>query len=284
MHTVWKGAVSFGLVHIPVKMHAATEDRDVHFRQLHRDCGMPIKYEKTCPHCQKGVTSEDIVRGFEYEKDKYVIIKDEEMNAIKPESASSIKILDFVDLKDIDPIYYEKTYYLSPDLSGGGAYNLLVRAIGDSGKIGIAKISIRGKSNLAAIRCIANCLVLETMRYPDEIRAVDQVPNLAAPGAVNIDDSELQIAMMLVDKLSGPFDAAKYTDEYRSSLLQLIDDKIAGENPDIVTAVTPAGPSKVIDLMAALQASLQAVQTPTDSGGKKPRKKAAAKSKEAKTS
>jgi DNA end-binding protein Ku len=270
MHTVWKGAISFGLVHVPVKMHSATEDRDIHFRQLHKECGMPIKYEKTCPHCTKEVGTEDIVKGFEYEKDKYVIVKEEDIEALKPEAARTIKILDFVDLTEIDPIYFVKPYYLSPDMAGSGAYNLLLEAIKQTGKIGIAKINIRNKSSLAAIRVVENCLCLETMNFPDEIRSIGQVPNLSHNMLIN--DKELEMAKMLVEQLSEPFDAAKYTDEYRTALLKLIEDKIAGENPDIVTAPVTAGPSKVIDLMAALQASLEAVKSPSGEVKSKTRK------------
>ncbi len=273
MHTVWKGAISFGLVHIPIKMHTATEDKDIHFRQLHKECGMPIKYEKTCPHCNKSVESADIVKGFEYDKDKYVIINEEELEALKPESARTIKIVDFVDLNEIDPIFFVKPYYLSPDMAGTGAYSLLLEAIRQTGKIGIAKINIRNKTSLAAIRVVENCLCLETMNFPDEIRAVNQVPNL--PQNIEVNERELEMAKTLVEQLSEPFEASKYTDEYRAELLKLIEGKITGENPEVVTA--PAtGPSKVIDLMEALQASLQVVRTPTDSGRattpKKPRK------------
>lgn len=271
MHTVWKGAISFGLVHIPIKMHAATEDKDIHFRQLHKECGLPISYKKTCGNCDKEVGPDDIVKGFEYERNKFVVIKEEEIESIKPESARTIKILDFVDLKEIDPIYYDKTYYLSPDMAGSGAYDLLLAAISQTNKIGIAKISIRSKSSLAAIRVIDNCICMETMHFPDEIRSVNQVPNLTDAGLAKIDDRELQMAKMLVEQLSSEFDAGKYTDEYRSSLIELIEDKIAGESPDIVAAPAAAGPSKVVDLMAALQASLQAVQIPQDPGTDKPK-------------
>lgn len=257
MHTVWKGAISFGLVHVPVKMHAATEDKDIHFRQLHKDCKMPISYEKKCPHCDKEVKAEDIVKGFEYEKGKYVIINEEELDAIKPESARTIKILDFVNLSDIDPIYFEKPYYLSPDMSGSSAYTLLTEAIKQTGKIGIAKISIRSKSNLAAIRVVDNCLCLETMHYPDEIRAINMVPNLTQ--ATDINDKELEMAKLLVEQLSGEFDPAKYTDDYRVALYELIEAKIAGEGIDVVDAPTPAK-ANVIDLMTALKASLEATK------------------------
>lgn len=270
MHTVWKGAISFGLVHVPVKMHSATEDKDIHFRQLHKECGMPIAYEKKCPHCSKEVKTEDIVKGFEYEKDKYVIIKEEELKAIQPDSARVIKILDFVNLSDIDPIYFEKPYYLSPDMTGAGAYSLLLEAIKQTGKIGIAKISIRSKSNLAAIRVVDNCLCLETMHFPDEIRAISQVPNL--PEQTTVNEKELEMAKTLVEQLSEKFDPSKYTDDYRVALTELIEQKIAGESIDIVDSPTTAK-SNVIDLMAALQASIEATKPEPAAPKKKRRSK-----------
>ncbi|WP_424769020.1 Ku protein [Paenibacillus sp. sgz302251] len=260
MHTVWKGAISFGLVHVPVKMHSATEDKDISFRSLHKDCGMPINYAKICRHCNKEIDPDEIVKGFEYEKDKFVIVKEEELEAIKPDSAKSIQILDFVDLTEIDPIYFQKAYYLSPDMAGAGAYSLLIEAIKQTGKIGIAKISIRSKSSLAALRVVDNCLCMETMFFPDEIRAISQVPNLPAQTVVN--DKELTMAKMLVEQLSEPFKPDKYTDDYRIALTELIQQKIAGESIDIVSAPTNEGRSNVIDLMAALQASLEATKAP----------------------
>lgn len=268
MHTVWKGAISFGLVHVPVKMHAATEDKDIHFRQLHKECKMPIGYEKRCPHCDKEVTAADIVKGFEYEKDKFVIVNEQELEAIKPESARTIKILDFVDLSEIDPIYFEKPYYLSPDQAGAGVYTLLMEAIKQTNKIGIAKINIRSKSNLAAIRVVDNCLCLETMHYPDEIRAISAVPNL--PQATEIHEKELEMAKLLIDQLSDKFDPTKYTDDYRIALYELIESKIAGESVDVVKAQTP-NKANVIDLMTALKASLDATK-PKDPAPKRKRK------------
>jgi DNA end-binding protein Ku len=263
MQTVWKGAISFGLVHVPVKMFTATEDKDIHFRQLHKGCGTPISYAKSCRLCNKEVTPEDIVKGFEYEKDTYAIIKDEEIEAIQPDAIKTIQILDFVDLPEIDPIYYEKPYYLTPDMAGAGAYNLLLEAIKQTNKIGIAKISIRSKSSLAAIRVVDNCICLETMHFPDEIRSLSQVPNL--PTQTTVNEKELTMAKMLVEQLSAPFDVAKYTDDYRIALQQLVQDKIAGKSPDIINAPAVER-TNVIDLMAALQASLEATKAPTTTG------------------
>ncbi|KIL36495.1 DNA repair protein [Cohnella kolymensis] len=264
MHTVWKGAISFGLVHVPVKMFTATEDKDVHLRMIHKNCGTPISYTRSCPHCTTEVEWEDISRGYEYEKGRFVLFDDEELDAIKPENTRTIQILDFVDLTEIDPVYFAKPYYLSPDQAGSGAYNLLLEAMRQSGKIGIAQIAIRSKSSLAAIRALNNCICMETMHFPDEIRSLAQVPNL--PQQANINERELTMARMLIDQLSAPFEPEKYTDEYRAALQDAIQRKIAGQGIDVVTAPA-AERTNVIDLMAALQASLEAVQTtPTDTG------------------
>jgi len=257
MHTVWKGAISFGLVHVPVKMFAATEDKDVHLRMIHKECGTPISNVRTCPHCEKEVEWEAISKGYEVDKGRFVLFEADELDAIKPENTRTIQILDFVDLTDIDPLYYQKAYYLSPDQAGSGAYNLLLEAMRQSGKIGIAKIAIRSKSSLAAIRAVDNCICMETMHYPDEIRPIQQVPNLTEQTAVN--ERELTMAKMLIEQLSTPFDPTKYTDDYRIALHEAIQSKISGESTNIVTAPA-AERTNVIDLMAALQASLEAVK------------------------
>jgi DNA end-binding protein Ku len=259
MHTVWKGAISFGLVHVPVKMFAATEDKDIHMRYIHKACGTPITYNRACPHCQKETEWEEITRGYEYEKGRFVLFDNEELEAIKPENARTIQILDFVDLQEIDPVYYQKAYYLSPDQAGSGAYNLLLEAMRQSGKIGIAKVAIRSKSSLAAIRALGSCICMETMHYPDEIRDLRQVPNL--PSETNVNERELEMAKMLIDQLSAPFEPEKYTDDYRIALMDAIQRKIAGQSTDVVAAPA-AERTNVIDLMAALQASLEAVKSP----------------------
>jgi len=255
MHTVWKGAISFGLVHVPVKMFTATEDKDIHLRMIHKACGTPIANVRTCPHCEKEVAWEEIARGYEQEKGRFVLFEPEELEAIKPDNTKTIQILDFVDLTEIDPLYYQKAYYLSPDQAGSGAYSLLLEAMRQSGKIGIAKIAIRSKSSLAAIRPVDNCICMETMHYPDEIRPLQLVPNL--PEQTNVNEKELTMAKMLIEQLSTPFEPGKYTDDYRIALQEAIQRKISGEGADIVTA-PDVERTNVIDLMAALQASLEA--------------------------
>jgi len=255
MHTIWKGAISFGLVNIPVKMYAATEEKDISLRYLHERCGSPLTYVRKCPVCDEEVAWEEIKKGYEYEKGKFVLIDKEELEQLKTDSSREIQILDFVHLSEIDPIYFQKTYYLGPGDTGHGAYNLLMRALQNSGKIGIAKVTMRSKTTLAAIRIIDGCIAMETIFYPDEIRPVQQVPNLPEQTAVS--DKELAMAEMLIEQLTTPFDPSKYHDDYRSQLMQLIETKMKGEE----FKVAPEAPqTNVVDLMAALQASLEAVK------------------------
>lgn len=254
MHTVWKGAISFGLVHVPVKMFSATEDKDISMKYIHKACGTPLSYVRTCQHCEQAVEWEQISRGYEYESGRFVLFEKEELDALS-EASKEIKILDFVDLKEIDPIYFQKTYYLAPGETGSNAYSLLLEAMRQSGKIGIAKVSIRSKSSMAAIRVIEDCIAMETIFYPDEIRSITQVPNLPENPAVN--DKELTMAKMLIEQLSTPFEPGKYKDDYRDKVMNMIQQKVAGEE----IRVAPEAPkTNVIDLMAALQASLEAAK------------------------
>ncbi|HEX3015934.1 MAG TPA: Ku protein [Desulfobacteria bacterium] len=255
MRTLWKGAISFGLVNIPIKLYTATEGNELKFNFLHARCKTPIRYEKRCPACDMIVPPEEIVRGYEYEKGKYVVFSEADFEDIAIEGAKTIDILDFVDLKDIDPIYYIKTYYLTPGDGGNKAYTLLLRAMQKTGKIAIAKVMIRSKQHLAAVRVYESCLALETMFFPAEIRSTAQLPELQKEAAVN--ESELDMAIDLVQSLAEPFEPNRYTDEYREALLQAIEAKVAGK--EVISPAQPE-PSKVIDLMEALRSSIQLAQ------------------------
>ncbi|WP_066194144.1 MULTISPECIES: non-homologous end joining protein Ku [Gracilibacillus] len=258
MHTMWKGTISFGLVNIPVKMHAATENKDIKLRQLHKKCKTPIKYEKTCPHCEEEIKNDDIVKAYEYANNKFVILDDEELEALKQEQADkAVEIIDFVQLQDIDPIYFEKSYYLSPNEGGAKAYALLREALTDSGKIGIAKMMIRSKEQLAIIRVYKDAIVVETIHYPDEVRAISDVPNL--PEQEDIGKKELDTATLLIDQLTTEFDPEKYQDNYRTALLELIEAKKNKEEVEIGRGTKPA-PDNVVNLMDALQESLDRVK------------------------
>lgn len=277
MHTMWKGTISFGLVNIPVKLHAATENKDVKLRQLHKECQTPIKYEKICPVCNKEVKNEDIVKGYEYTTNKFVVLTDEELAEIQDANADkSVQIVDFVQLEEIDPIYFEKSYYLSPNDGGGKAYTLLRQALADSNKIGVAKMMIRSKEQLAVIRVYENTLVVETIHYPDEVRNVADVPNI--PEAVEIPKKELDTAKMLIDQLTVAFEPENYKDNYRSVLLDLIEEKKnQGEITSVQQQPSKQMPDNVTNLMDALEASLDRVK-----GTKpKPKKRKTTKPKQA---
>lgn len=275
MHTMWKGSVSFGLVNIPVKMFAATEDKDIRFKTLHRKCRTPIKQERVCPACNEKIGPDDLVRGFEFEPGRFVLIDEEDLQAIKPATAKTAEILDFVDLREIDPIYFDKSYYLAPqDNSGGKAYSLLCQAMKKTGRIAVARITIRNKQSLAVIRVLGNILILETIFYPDEVRSTSLVPGI--PEEVKIEERELDMAEQLIENLTAEFKPEKYRDEYREDLLELIRKKAEGQ--EIVTA--PEAPQRnVVDLMAALQASLQQTQEMRRQGKTPPGKQRAKKSK-----
>jgi len=253
MHTMWKGTISFGLVNIPVKMHAATENKDVSLRQLHKECQTPVKYEKVCPHCDRKIENDEIVKAYEYAKNKFVMLDNEDLEALKKEQADkAVEIIDFVKLEEIDPVYFEKSYYLSPNEGGGKAYGLLRSALEDTGKIGVAKMMIRSKEQLAVIRIYQNTLVVETIHYPDEVRSVQDVPNV--PEAATTAKKELDTAKMLIEQLTTTFDPEKYKDDYRTALLELIEEK--KNNEEVVSGEKKATPDNVTDLMDALQASL----------------------------
>ncbi|GAB3789214.1 non-homologous end joining protein Ku [Virgibacillus kimchii] len=255
MHTMWKGTISFGLVNIPVKMHAATENKDVRLRQLHKECESPIKYEKVCPVCDREIENEEIVKAYEYAKNKFVILDEEELKALQKEQGDkAVEIMDFVKLEEIDPIYFEKSYYLSPNDGGSKAYGLLRSALNDTGKIGIAKMMIRSKEQLAVIRVYDNTLVVETIHYPDEVRDVQDVPNV--PEKVETAKKELDTAKMLIDQLTTEFEPEKYTDEYRTALLELIEQKKNNEEVTTAKDVKPTTPTGADNLMDALQESL----------------------------
>ncbi|HSO57649.1 MAG TPA: Ku protein [Paenisporosarcina sp.] len=255
MHTVWKGSISFGLVNIPVKLHTATENKDIKLRQLHKECNTPINYQKVCSGCKKEVQSEDIVKAYEYSKNKYVVLDDEELEKLKKENEDkAVEIIDFVRLEEIDPIYFERSYFMAPDSGGGKAYSLLRKALMESGKIGVAKIMIRSKEQLAVVRVFEELLVMETIHFPDEVRSAKDVPNI--PSEPVVVQKELDTALMLVDQLTTTFEPEKYTDDYRTALMELIEEKKAGKQTVTVTDKQPAAPSNVTDLMSALQASL----------------------------
>lgn len=249
MQTIWKGAISFGLVTIPVKLHSATEDKGIKLRQIHSKCKKPIKQEKKCPVCNEDVSSSDLVKGYEYATDRFVVISDAELDGLKSDiEEKAVDIVEFVKLKEIDPVYFDKTYYLAADTNGTKAYALLREALAKSKKIGIAKITIRSKERLAALRVLNDHLVLETLHFPDEVRSTIDLPQISN---VKLSAKEKEIATSLIEQLTAKFDPSKYHDEYRERLEKLIESKIPKQGEQ---------PSNVINLMDAMEKSIASIK------------------------
>jgi DNA end-binding protein Ku len=248
---MWKGAISFGLVNIPIKLFAATENKDIKMRYLHEKCHTPVQYEKICPSCEEAVDSKEIAKGYEYEPGKFVVIEKDELDELAGVSDKSIEIIDFIQLEEIDPIFYNRSYFIGPGENGTKSFSLLKKAMEETGKIGLAKFTLRSKEHLAAVRVYKDGLVLETIFYPDEVRNVDHVPGLT--DEVSINDKELEMAKQLIEQLTAPFEPEKYEDEYREAVLELINTKISGNEVKIAKEKPK---SNVVDLMEALQASI----------------------------
>jgi DNA end-binding protein Ku len=251
---MWKGAISFGLVTIPVSVYPATEEKTLRFNQLHDDDGGRIRMKRTCSIDGEEVGYEHIVKGYEYEKDRYVILTDEDFEAVPVESSRAIDIQQFVDLEEIDPMMYKKSYYLVPEETGAKAYALLREALNRSGKVGVAKVSFRDKEHLAALRFRDEAFVLETMYWPDEIREADFG---GVDVSAKIRPNELEMAQTLIDNLTADWDPAEFKDDYREAMLRIVEAKINGEEIEVVEAEPTA---KVVDLMAALKASVAAAK------------------------
>lgn len=268
MHTVWKGSISFGLVNIPVKMFTATEDKDIRFKYIHKECHSPVKYKKMCPACNKEVQPDDIVKGYEYEPGKYVILTDEDFESIDTKSEKAVEILDFVKLIEIDPIYFDKTYFLAPQETGGKAYTLLREALSGKERIAVAKITIRERESLAVIRVYNNVLVLETIFYPDEVRDFNQVPGV--PENLQTTKAELDMAIQLIENLTATFSPDKYVDTYRERLVERINAKIEGKE---VFVKKEAEKDNVVSLMEALKQSIQMSKSAKKDSNEKPKRK-----------
>jgi DNA end-binding protein Ku len=259
---MWSGAISFGLVTIPVKLFSATSSHNVEFNQFEKGTGERIRYKRVAEKSEREVEYRDIVKGHEVDDGKYVIVTPEELAAVEPTKSRTIDIEDFVDLDDIDPIYWNNTYYLAPaeDVGAEKPYALLLKAMNQSGKVAIARFVMRDKQYLATIRPIGKMLGLSTMYFADEVRGEDAVAN--APVKVNVTEKELAMAEQLIDSLAGEWQPEKYEDTYQERVLDLIKRKAKGE--DIVIEEREETP-EVVDLMEALRASVEASK-----GGKKP--------------
>jgi DNA end-binding protein Ku len=264
---IWSGTISFGLVSVPVKLFPATEQKDIRFHQFKKGTDQRIRNKRVAEKSGREVDFDDIVKGYEVDKGEYVIVEPEELEQVAPEATRTIEIEDFVDLADIDPIYFEKTYYLSPeqDAGAGRAYALLLKAMDDEQRVAIGHFVMRTKEYLAAIRPMGKALVLETIFFPDEVRPVEEVPNV--PVRRQVGDREVKMARQLIDSLAAEWDPRKYHDAYRERVLKLIRDKARGK--EVVLPEAPSQP-KVADLMEALKQSIEATKK-----GKRPAEMAA---------
>jgi DNA end-binding protein Ku len=273
---IWSGAISFGLVNIPVKLYSAVSRKTVRFHQIDSESGGRVRQKRVGPDGAE-VAYEQIVKGYEIGPDRYVTITPEELESLEPEKTRTIDIEDFVDLDDIDPIFYDHPYYLAPDTGAAKAYRLLVDAMDESGKVAIARVVLRSKEHLVAIRPRSGVLAMETMLFADEVIPPDALDELSTDGEVKTSDRELEMAKQLIDSLTADFEPEKYRDEYRERVLDMIERKAQGET---VVIDTPAEePAKVPDLMAALEASIASAKGQSKPKAKRApaKKKAAAK-------
>jgi len=247
---IWRGTISFGMVSIPVNLYTATESHDVRFHLLHKRDGVRLKNVRWCPKDEKAVPWDDVVRGFEYTKGKYLPVSEEDLDHLPVKSVHTVDISDFVKLEEVDPIYYDKAYYLAPDEAGVKAFALLRQALQQTGRAAVAKVAIRDKENLCLVRPYEDVLSMETMFYANEIRSTQDI---AADGA-KVSPKELQMAVSLIENLSDSFDPERYRDEYQAALKQVIKAKVEGA--PLPEAPTEKG-GRVVDLMEALRASVE---------------------------
>ena len=273
MRAVWKGSISFGLVNIPIALYTATRGgSDLKLHMLRKTDLSPIRYQRIAETDGKEVAWEDIVKGYEFEKDEFVVLTPEDFQAVKITSNQMVDIKEFVSLDEIDPMFFDEPYFLAPEKGGDKAYALLRDALKDSGKVGIAKVALRNREHLAAVKPLGNALVLELMHFADEIADPKELP---IPGKVDVGKKEMTMAASLIEGMSDKWAPEKYRDDYREALMQVIEEKIKAGGKEIPTA-KPRGPkpTKVIDLVSVLQESLKQAQ-------KKPAKSAAKKRKAA---
>jgi DNA end-binding protein Ku len=256
---IWTGAISFGLVNVPVRLYTATSPKTVRFHQLSSKTGTRIKQKRVDPSTGEEVPYEDIVKGYELSPDHYVLVEPEELDALDPKATKTIDIEEFVDESEIDPIYYDHSYYIAPSTGGTKAYRLLLDAMREAGKVGIGRVVIRSKQQLCALRPTGNVMTMSTMLFGDEVLAPDRIDELEAVGEAEATKRELTMAQQLIDSLSSEFDPTKFRDEYRERVLELIERKAAGEEIAVQPQAEEEAPAP--DLMAALEASLAEVRS-----------------------
>lgn len=267
---IWSGSISFGLLNVPVKLYSAVSKKSVSFRELRESDGSRVRHKRVAEADGEEVAYDEIVKGYEISPDQYVVITKDELEELDPKKSRAIGVLDFVDLDDIDPIYFDHPYYLGPDKGAERAYALLVKAMEDSHKVAIARFVLRNRESLAALRPMDGVLTMATMRFADEVVSPDEISEVLGEEVEKPKKKEVDMAKALIDSLTSEFDADQYKDEYREELLALIERKAKGES--IVSSETEAPkPTKAPDLMAALEESLAAVKA-EESSSKKPAK------------
>ena len=250
--SIGSGAISFGLVSIPVKLYVAASSEAPSFNLLHAACGNRIRQQRFCPVCNEVVDRENLIKGYEFAKDQYVKVTDEELKALEGEASEAIEISEFLPLAKVDPIYFEKSYYLGPDKGGEKAYRLLADTMTQVGKVALAKFVLRGKENLVIVRSAQNGLMMHTMYFADEVRSFDEIPK---GESAKITAAESGLAVRLIDELSNDeFEPQKYEDEYAQRVMELVNKKSEGQ--EVTLAQPPQQRGQVIDLMAALKGSL----------------------------
>ncbi len=259
---IWRGAISFGMVAIPMKLYIATESKDIAFVTLHASCHSRLRQKRWCPLHEIEVEQAEVVRGYEFAKGEYMVMEEADFEELPLNSTHTIEILRFVDIATVDPIHYEKSYYVEPESVGVKPFYLLKRALEATDRVAVAKVALRQKEHLCLVRPYQEGLVMETMYYADEIRGTAELELPANDTLVS--DAELQMAVMLIDQLTGEFDAAEYQDEYREALHQVIEAKLGSGAP--MAAAPAAPPGKVRDLMEALRESIAAAKSERAAG------------------
>jgi DNA end-binding protein Ku len=262
---IWTGAISFGLVNVPVKLYTATQAKDVRFHQLHDSDGVRIQQKRVCPKDGEEVAFEHIVKGYEIAPGQYVQVTQDELRALSPKSTKTIEIEEFVDLAEIDPVYYEHSYYLAPDRNAARPYALLLRAMQESNRVAIGRVVLRTKEYLTAIRPMGRALTMSTMLFADEVVDQDRIEGLPDDD-VETPARELKMARQLVESLTTEFEPDRFRDEYRAKVLDLIDRKAAGQEITLQPEEEESAP--VTDLMAALEASLAEAKEKAGGGRK----------------
>ncbi len=271
MRTIWNGSINFGLVNIPIGLAVAQQRKDVAFRTLHRECGTPIKQKRWCPKHERDVEADELVKGWEFTKGQYVMVEDSDLEAVAPHKTQSIDIVRFVPVDEVDPIYFDRTYYLAPAsaVAQRRPYVLLLEAMKKSRLGGIGKFVLWGKENLSLIRPLGDSLALETLYFAEDIRSRAEIDE--AVSETEVSDAELSMAIQLVDSLAGDYDPEEFKNEYREELRAMLEAKLAGEE---ITRPEPPQPAPVVDIMEALKKSVAQAKKQEPAKGSRAKKSA----------